>query len=75
MNSSYTIAGTVMQGKRRGKELGYPTSNIPLTEDILSGIYISITQIDSKEYQSITFIGAAETFNKKDRKAETHIFN
>jgi len=38
MNSSYTIAGTVMQGKRRGKELGYPTANIPLTEDILSGI-------------------------------------
>lgn len=75
MKPLYTIIGTVQHGKHRGKDLGYPTANIPLVQSIPSGIYVSTTDIGAKQFQSVTFIGAAETFDENDQKVETYILN
>ena len=69
------ISGKVIQGKKRGKELGYPTANIILQEEIPQGIYISETLFDSKNYPSVTFIGNAVTFGEEEVFAETYILN
>jgi riboflavin kinase/FMN adenylyltransferase len=70
-----TITGTVIEGAKRGKAFGYPTANILFSQDLEDGIYISRTTIDQITFASITFIGAAITFEEKDRKAETFIFD
>jgi len=71
----FTFWGKVMHGKKRGKLLGYPTANVPLHKHIPEGIYASQVKIASQHFFSVTFIGAAKTFNEKDVKAETYIFD
>jgi riboflavin kinase/FMN adenylyltransferase len=34
-----TFTGTVSEGKKRGRALGFPTINIPLTDASVSGVY------------------------------------
>lgn len=69
------IWGKVRKANQRGKELGYPTANINLAKNISEGIYISRTKINNLFYLSVTFIGAAKTFNEKKIQAETFILD
>ncbi|MBI5122806.1 riboflavin kinase [Candidatus Roizmanbacteria bacterium] len=69
------LQGKVQKGHSRGKQLGFPTINFPITEKIAEGIYISQTMIGEKKYNSLTFIGAAQTFDQTDVNAETYIFD
>ena len=75
MKKNHVIVGEVMSGKKRGKDLGFPTANIALSEDIEEGIYISRTDAGAGWLPSVTFIGAAETFGEHGKKAETYILN
>lgn len=75
MADIYQIRGIVQEGKKRGKDLGFPTANIALTGDIEEGIYISKTKVGRTWMPSVTFIGSAETFGEHDRKAETYILD
>lgn len=67
--------GKVRQHNQRGRELGFPTANINLTQKIPEGIYISKTKIENSFYPSLTFIGIAKTFNEKRFHAETYILD
>lgn len=40
-NSLYSISGKVLSGKKRGKDLGFPTANVSLEQEIPEGIYVS----------------------------------
>ncbi len=71
----YSIRGKVRKGQQRGKELGFPTANIRLHKSISEGIYVSLAKVHGKEYQSLTFIGAAKTFGQTEVLAETYIFD
>src|SRR3989337_2674574 len=75
MKALYTLNGTVQQGKHRGKGLGFPTINIPLTQEIPEGIYLSYTTSDAKKYTGLTFVGAARTFGETDIISETYLLN
>jgi len=69
------LHGIVQKGKQRGKALGFPTANIPLTQNIGDGIYMSLVMLDSKKYPSLTFIGIAETFDDTERSAEVYLLD
>ncbi len=69
------IQGTVIKGKQRGKDLGFPTANVPLTKTIPEGIYISRIMVKDTAYPALTFIGAAKTFHETDYQAETYILD
>lgn len=71
----YFFSGTVITGKKRGRELGFPTANVLLTQKIPEGIYASIVEIEGKKHSSASFIGAAKTFNEHAYKAEVHILD
>ncbi len=73
MNPLYTLSGVVVKGQKRGKKLGFPTANIPLTTTIPEGIYAAKIQVKDKIYYSATFIGNAKTFSEQDSKAESYI--
>lgn len=64
-----------MKGKQRGKALGFPTANVPLTQAIPEGIYISRITVKDTIYPALTFIGVAKTFNETDYQAETYILD
>jgi FAD synthase len=52
------ISGKVIQGKQRGKEIGFPTVNLELGKEIESGVYAGKVVINNKEYKAGIFIGS-----------------
>ena len=74
----YALTGVVVKGKGRGKNLGYPTANLELRENLLvplEGIYATIAVINGKRFKSATSIGVRPTFGDTKRTIETHVIN
>lgn len=75
----YSITGEVLDGKRIGRRIGFPTANMQ-PEDYLimphTGVYITKTLYDGEFYNSLTNIGLNPTFGGMERiSAETHILS
>jgi len=77
----YTLHGRVIEGKKIGREIGFPTANIEAS-DINKlipgyGVYAVEIIIDGKRYKGMLNIGSRPTFNKNadKRSIEVHIFN
>jgi riboflavin kinase/FMN adenylyltransferase len=60
----YYIDGTVVEGKRRGRELGFPTANLRTENELLPphGVYATTTTIDGIVHPSLTNVGVRPTF-------------
>lgn len=75
----YFISGVVVQGKKLGRELGYPTANIEIN-DILKlipgdGIYVVKVEIDNKIYGGMMSIGMNPTVGGEKKTIEVNIFD
>jgi riboflavin kinase / FMN adenylyltransferase len=78
----WEIAGTVVKGDQRGRQLGYPTANVQMGETLHPdyGIYASMTRIaedgaDSLWLPSVTNIGIRPMFEVPVGQMETYIFD
>ncbi len=72
----YSITAKVVEGRKSGRTIGFPTINMPLLNNILSpkfGVYSSRITIDSREYRGVTNIGAHPTFEDYSSNIETYI--
>ena len=54
------ISGTVIEGKKRGRTLGFPTLNMRVTEQIASGVYCGSVQLGEHLYHAALFKSADE---------------
>lgn len=73
-----TVLGTVVKGRRIGRELGFPTANInPHHESIPpSGVYKVAVKVNNNMHKGILNIGTRPTFTKdKEPTIELHIFD
>jgi riboflavin kinase/FMN adenylyltransferase len=73
----YYIDGTVVAGKRRGRELGFPTANLQTDNELLppNGVYATTTTIDDVVHASLTNVGVRPTFGDTPRPIiEAYIF-
>lgn len=50
------ISGTVIEGNKKGREFGFPTANIKLSEHIDSGVYRGRVKIEKKTYKAAIFV-------------------
>ncbi|OQY37713.1 MAG: riboflavin biosynthesis protein RibF, partial [Candidatus Cloacimonetes bacterium 4572_65] len=78
LNRRFSFHGTVTQGKKIGKTLGYPTINIQTENEYQltppSGIYYSTSKIDNVMYNSVTNIGTNPTVSTTaDIKIESFV--
>lgn len=73
MNQTFT--GIIEHGDARGRTLGFPTINMHAPEGAREGVYAALVTIENSTYNGMCYIGAAKTFGKTDRKAETYIFD
>ena len=80
----YSIKGTVIDGKKIGNTIGFPTANIHPENYMVTpgeGVYITKTYIDNMLYDSITNIRQKSVFYLDDCKyknqsiVETYIFD
>lgn len=76
----YAIAGTVVTGDGRGRELGFPTANLRLDEDRVvpgDGIYAVRARIggESEPRPAAMSIGMRPTFDGQLRTLEVHLLD
>ncbi len=60
----YFIDGTVIEGQRRGREIGFPTANLCTENELVPphGVYATTATIDGIVYPSVTNVGVRPTF-------------
>lgn len=78
LGRNFTIIGSVVKGKNRGRKLGFPTANIKLIDNYVlpkQGVYITNTIVDGEKLISLTNIGYNPTFNEDELKIETYILD
>jgi len=74
----YAVRGVVVEGDRRGRELGYPTANVPLPTGKAApadGVYAGwLTRDDTGErYPAAISVGTNPTFaGERDRRVEAY---
>lgn len=74
----YTVRGEVLHGRRIGRTLGMPTTNlIPSTGKLLppNGVYATKTNVDGAYRNGITNIGYKPTVGEYFRGVETYLFD
>lgn len=73
----YTVSGRVMKGFQRGRNIGFPTANLPPRADLLlpNGVYAVMVDIDGQEMPGVANIGINPTFGVNKRTLETHLFD
>jgi riboflavin kinase/FMN adenylyltransferase len=78
---NYSLKGTIIEGRKIGREIGFPTANIkPCDQNKLiprDGAYAVDIQIDSNIYPGMLSVGKNPTVNKTtgSRSIEVNIFN
>ena len=64
LGHQFYIDGVVVEGKRRGREIGYPTANLQTENELLppNGVYATTVTIDGVVHPSVSNIGTRPTF-------------
>lgn len=74
----YTVVGNVVQGKRLGRTIGFPTINLIADPDSVyppNGVYATYVKVYNTLYMGMTNIGYNPTVNGERKMIETHLFD
>jgi riboflavin kinase/FMN adenylyltransferase len=71
------ISGTVIEGNRRGRQIGFPTANIATRTEVVpgNGIYATLFYVDGNWWPSASSIGVNPTFGAGPRTIESYILD
>ena len=77
LGRAYYVDGTIVEGRRRGRELGFPTANLATENELVppNGVYATIMTIDGVVYGGVTNIGVRPTFGEAATTIETHVLD
>ncbi len=74
----YALKGTVIEGTRRGQELGYRTANLRPDKGLVTppdGVYATKMVWQKTEFPSVSYIGTRPTFGEGERLLEVHVLD
>lgn len=79
LGRNYSIDGIVVDGRKLGRQLGYPTANIQVSEPFKlipkDGVYAGRLKVGEKWYPGMVNIGNNPTVDGKDRTIEINLFD
>jgi riboflavin kinase/FMN adenylyltransferase len=78
LRSRYQVSGPVVDGDKRGRDIGYPTANLrPIVRKVTpgDGVYATLTRVGDSTYMSATNVGTRPTFGGGERLIEAHILD
>lgn len=79
LGRNYSIIAEVVNGRRVGNTIGFPTANIHPEKYLVlphNGVYITKTLLDGHLYNSMTNVGYNPTFeDTRQKTVETHIMD
>jgi riboflavin kinase/FMN adenylyltransferase len=73
----YAIEGPVVEGFRRGVQLGFPTANVRPINAVVpqQGVYAVRVEWDQRLYPGVANIGYNPTFGNQALSVEAHLFD
>lgn len=74
----YVLRGEVVEGDRRGRQLGFPTANVLPDPDVVvpaRGVYAGFVRFAGEEYAACTNVGVAPTFERAESRVEAHLLD
>ena len=71
----YYVDGTIVEGQKRGKTIGFPTANMVTDNELIPphGVYATTMTIDGVVHAGLTNIGVRPTFNETESTIETYL--
>lgn len=76
---NYTLSGLVIEGKKIGRTLNFPTANIKIDEEYKlipqNGVYIVSVEMNKSTYFGMMNIGTNPTISNSNQSIEVHIFD
>lgn len=78
LGRNFTLKAEVVEGDKRGRDLGFPTFNQEFPEDTVIpkfGVYKTKVFIDKKAYNAITNVGVRPTFDGQKVLSETYVLS
>jgi len=75
----HRLTGEVIHGDKRGRELGYPTANIAIRDQLIvpaDGVYSALVQIQNESLPAAVSIGKNPTFSEvSEKRVEAYILD
>ena len=73
----YSVMGKVLEGRKLGRELGFPTANIQPGDEQFppDGVWAVQVKFGPKCFQGVANLGKQPTVNGTDRTLEVHLFD
>ena len=77
LGRDYSIAGTVLHGDKRGRQMNFPTANIDVADLAHPpvGIYAVRAESAEKQWHGAAYLGYRPTFNGRTLLLETHLLD
>ncbi|MFZ9840553.1 MAG: riboflavin biosynthesis protein RibF [Candidatus Nanopelagicales bacterium] len=72
----FSLSGIIVKGDQRGRELGYPTANLAVSENLVipkPGVYAAYAQVGKALYPAAVSVGANLTFGGNESRVEAHL--
>ena len=79
LGHSHGIEGIVVKGDQRGRELGFPTANVPADADVAvpaDGVYAGwVIRADGERMPAAISVGSNPTFDGVERRIESYVLD
>jgi len=77
LGRAYVLRGTVVRGHRRGHDLGFPTANLAVEDQLIpaDGVYSGTALVDQRPHLCAISIGTNPTFGDGVRQVEAHLLD
>lgn len=78
LGRNFVLSGTVIKGAGRGIQIGFPTANLSIAEDLIvpgHGIYAAWANLGRQRYMAAVSIGTNPTFGEGDQTVEAFVLD
>jgi riboflavin kinase/FMN adenylyltransferase len=74
----FALTGEVVHGEARGRQLGFPTANVAVDDDLVfpgNGVYACVATIAGEQFAAVTNVGVRPTFGGLEPRIEVHLID
>lgn len=83
LGRDFATRGRVVRGDRRGRELGFPTANVPVdasrvavpADGVYAGWLRRLDEVDASDWPAAISVGTNPTFDGTDRRVESYVLD
>ncbi len=78
LSRPYMLSGKVIDGKKLGRTIGFPTANLEINKQKVipkKGVYYTNVKVNEKIFKGITSVGNNPTVNGQELTVETYILD